>query len=144
MATLRAGLRERGKGLQLKIPSARLLGSVLASDWFYPFRNLPAWETKVVRLLTAVKSKEAQVGDVVDFVLDHDLYQGDLLLAREASVAQAVVVEASKAKWGSRRGKLAIEIRGVRMVNGQTLPLRGTPTVFRYSGQVCFASPSDQ
>jgi hypothetical protein len=86
-----------------------------------------------LRLLTAVKSKEAQVGDVVDFVLDHDLYQCNLLLAGEGSMAQAVVVEASKAKWGSRRGKLAIEIRGVRMVNGQILPLRATP---RYRGSV--------
>jgi len=96
-------------------------------------RMLPDGTPVTLRLLTAVKSNEARVGDVVDSALDHDLYQGDLLLAREGSATQAVVVEASKAKWGSRRGKLAIEIRGVRMVNGQTLPLRGTP---RYGGSV--------
>lgn len=81
-----------------------------------------------LRLVTGIKAKEAKVGDVAEFVLEHDLQQREILLAKEGTPVQAVVVEASKAKWFSRGSKLGIDIQGLRLLNGQTLPLRGTPT----------------
>ncbi len=68
-----------------------------------------------------------KVGDVAEFVLEHDLQYRETLLAKEGTPVQAVVVEASKAKWFSRGSKLGIDIQGLRLLNGQTLPLRGTP-----------------
>jgi hypothetical protein len=81
-----------------------------------------------LRLVTGIKAKEAKVGDVAEFVLDHDFQHREILLAKEGTPVQAVVVEASKAKWLSRGSKLGIDIQGLRLLNGQTLPLRGTPT----------------
>jgi hypothetical protein len=86
-----------------------------------------------LRLVTGIKAKEAKVGDVADFVLDHDLQDREILLAKEGTPVQAVVVEASRAKWLSRGSKLGIDIQGLRLLNGQTLPLRGTPT---YRGSI--------
>ena len=80
-----------------------------------------------LRLVTGIKAKEAEVGDVAEFVLEHDLQHGETLLAKEGTAVQAVVIEASKAKWFSRGSKLGIDIQGLRLLNGQTLPLRGTP-----------------
>lgn len=80
-----------------------------------------------LRLVSGIKVKEANPGDVANFVLDHDLWYGNLLIAKEGVPVQAVVVEASKAKWLSRGSKLGIDIRGFRLLNGQTVALRGTP-----------------
>jgi len=79
-----------------------------------------------VRVVSPIKAKEAQVGDNVDLVLDHDLWVGDLLVAKQGSPVQATLVEAAHAKWGSRGSKLAIEISDLHMLNGQLLPLRAT------------------
>jgi len=79
-----------------------------------------------VRVTSPIKAKEAQVGDNVDLVLDHDLWLGNLLVAKQGSPVQATLVEAAHAKWGSRGSKLAIEISDLHMLNGQLLPLRAT------------------
>lgn len=81
-----------------------------------------------LRLVSGIKVKQAKPGDVANFVLDHDLWYGNLLIAKEGAPVQAVVVEASKAKWLSRGSKLGIDIRGFQLLNGQTVALRGTPT----------------
>lgn len=86
-----------------------------------------------LRLVSGINPKEAKVGDAADFVLDHDLWQGDILIAKESAPIQAVLVEASKAKWFSRGSKLGIDIEGLRLLNGQILPLRGSP---KYRGGV--------
>jgi hypothetical protein len=86
-----------------------------------------------LRLVTGIKAKEAKAGDVAEFVLEHDLQHREILLAKEGTPVQAVVVEASKAKWLSRGSKLGIDIQGLRLLNGQILPLRGTPT---YRGSI--------
>ncbi len=86
-----------------------------------------------LRLVTGIKAKKARVGDVADFVLDHDLWQGEMLIAKEDAPVEATVVEASKAKWISRGSKLGIDIQGLRLLNGQTVSLRGTS---RYRGEI--------
>ena len=91
-----------------------------------------------LRLTSEIRSKKAQPGDVAKFVLNHDLWSGDLLVAKQGTPVEALVVEASKAKWGSRGSNLGIEIKSLEMVNGQQLTLRGTP---KYSGGV---GPAEQ
>jgi hypothetical protein len=79
-----------------------------------------------VRLRSAIKAKQAQAGDLVDLALDHDLWVGTLLVAREGTPVKAIVVDAAKAKWASRGSRLAIEISELQLLNGQALPLRAT------------------
>jgi hypothetical protein len=81
-----------------------------------------------LRLVKGIKAKEAHPGDVAEFVLDHDLWVGELLVARAGTPAQALVVEARKAKWASRGSKLAITISSLTMLDGHVLPLRGVPS----------------
>lgn len=87
--------------------------------------TLPDGAQITLRLAAAVKIKEVKVGDEAAFVLYHDLYYKDVLLAKAGEPVHAGVVEADKARWGSRGSKLAIEISGLKLLNGQTLPLRG-------------------
>jgi hypothetical protein len=91
-----------------------------------------------LRLTSPIRSKRAQVGDVAKFVLNHDLWSGDLLVAKQGTPVEALVVEASKAKWGSRGSNLRIQIKGLEMLNSQKLTLRGTP---KYRGGV---GPAEQ
>ena len=86
-----------------------------------------------LRLVQGIKVKEAHPGDTAELVLDHDLWVNDLLVARAGTPAQAMVVNASKAKWVSQGSKLAINISALPLLDGQTLPLRG---VLRYDGGV--------
>lgn len=78
-----------------------------------------------LRLASPVKIKEVKVGDKVPFVLNHDLYYKNILLAKTGENVEADVVEAGKARWASRGSKLAIQITGLSLLNGQTVPLRG-------------------
>jgi hypothetical protein len=78
-----------------------------------------------LRLAAPVKIKEVKVGDKVSFVLYHDLYYRDVLLAKVGEAVEAEIVDAVKARWASRGSKLAIDITGLKLLNGQTLPLRG-------------------
>ena len=78
-----------------------------------------------LRLVSQVKIKEVKVGDKVPFVLYHDLYYRDILLAKAGEAVEAEILDAVKARWASRGSKLAIDITGLRLLNGQTLPLRG-------------------
>ena len=86
-----------------------------------------------LRLVKGIQAKTARPGDVAEFVLDHDLWVGDLLVAQAGDPAQAVVVDASKAKWASRGSNLAINITSLQLLDGQVLPLRGVPS---YNGGV--------
>jgi len=86
-----------------------------------------------LRLVKPINAKEAHAGDVAEFVLDHDLWVGDLLVAQAGVPAHATVSEASKAKWVSRRSKIAIQIDALSLLDGQVLPLRG---VSSYHGGV--------
>jgi len=79
----------------------------------------------MLRLAASVKIKEAKVGDTVAFVLYHDLHYRNVLLASAGQSVEAQVVDAAKARWASRGSKLAIEITGLKLLNGQALSLRG-------------------
>jgi hypothetical protein len=79
----------------------------------------------MLRLAASVKIKEAKVGNTVPFVLYHDLHYRNVLLAKAGQSVEAQVVDAAKARWATRGSKLAIEMTGIKLLNGQTLPLRG-------------------
>ncbi len=77
------------------------------------------------RLAVPVKVKEAIAGQSLQFVLSHDLYYRDVLLARAGTPVEAHVVDAQKAKHANRGSKLAIDIRTLALLNGQTIELNG-------------------
>lgn len=78
-----------------------------------------------LRLVAGVKIKDVKVGDKLPFVLYHDLHYRDVILAKAGESVEAEIVDAVKARWASRGSKLAIEITGLKLLNGQKLPLRG-------------------
>jgi hypothetical protein len=118
-------------------PQPRLLPPIITSMQA-PIRVPPPHILKdgtpiALRVVSGIKAKDVKIGDVADVALDHDLWQGDMLIAKEGAPVKAIVVEASKAKWLSRGSRLGIDIQGLRLLNGQTVQLRGTP---RFHGGV--------
>lgn len=86
-----------------------------------------------LRLAEDVKVKKVKAGDVVHFVLYHDLYYRELLLAKAGTPVEADVKEAVGAKMVNRGSNLVISIHGLSLVNHQTVPLLGEN---RYRGGV--------
>ena len=80
----------------------------------------------MLRLTETVKPKTARVGDKVSFVLFHDLFYRNLIIAKAGTPVESKIVDARKAKWASRGSKLAVELSSLKLLNGQTLPLRGS------------------
>jgi hypothetical protein len=72
-----------------------------------------------------VKIKDVKVGDKLPFVLYHDLHYRDVILAKAGESVEAEIVDAVKARWASRGSRLSIEITGLKLLNGEKLPLRG-------------------
>lgn len=89
-----------------------------------------------MRLAARIKVKDVEVGDKVKFVLYHDLYYRDVLLAEAGQEIDATVAEAQKARWASRGSKLAIEMSGLKLLNGQVVPLRGYTSSMAGVGRV--------
>ncbi len=80
-----------------------------------------------VVLTREIHVKEVESGEVIPFVLESDLRVREVLLARAGAPVEAVIVRAANSKWVSRGSKVALNIKGVQLLNGQQLPLRGTP-----------------
>ena len=78
-----------------------------------------------LRLAEDVKVKKVKAGDVVHFVLYHDLYYRDVLLAKAGTPVDADVKEAKGAKMVNRGSHLVISIHGLSLMNHQTVPLLG-------------------
>jgi hypothetical protein len=45
-----------------------------------------------VRLMSGINAKEAKLGDKVTLALDHDFWVGDLLIAKQGTPVEAIVV----------------------------------------------------
>lgn len=89
---------------------------------------LPRGTEVWLRLADEVKVKKVKVGDRVDFVLYRDLYYRNWLLARAGTAVEATVQQADKAKILNRGSNLVIVLQGLKLLNGQVLPLSGSAT----------------
>jgi hypothetical protein len=77
-----------------------------------------------LRLNRAVSSKDAKVGDRVDFQVLEDVKAGDVVVIRQGATALATVTEAHSKRSFGRSGKLNVNIDSVQLVNGDRIPLR--------------------
>ena len=84
----------------------------------------PVW----LRLADEVKVKKAHIGDQVDFVLYRDLYYRNWLLAKAGTPVAAHIDTIKKAKVLNRGSKIVIVFDGLKLLNGQMLPLTGEST----------------
>ena len=81
-----------------------------------------------LRLADEVKVKKAHFGDRVDFVLYRDLYYRNWLLAKAGTPVEAHIDTVDKAKVLNRGSKIVIVFEGLKLLNGQMLPLTGEST----------------
>jgi hypothetical protein len=84
----------------------------------------PVW----LRLADEVKVKKAHVGERVAFVLYRDLYYRNWLLAKAGTPVDAHIDTINKAKVLNRGSKVVILFEGLKLLNGQMLPLTGEST----------------
>lgn len=77
-----------------------------------------------IKLARNISSKDAKVGDKVDFEVVEDVAVKDLVVIRQGGMAMATVTKAKpKARLG-RSGKLDINIDYVQLVTDEKVPLR--------------------
>lgn len=77
-----------------------------------------------IKLTRNISSKDAKVGDKVDFIVVEDVTVKDVVVIRQGAMAIATVTKAKpKARLG-RSGKLDINIDYVQLITGEKVPLR--------------------
>jgi hypothetical protein len=77
-----------------------------------------------IKLARNISSKDAKVGDKVDFVVVEDLAVKDVVVIRQGALAIATVTKAKPKGRLGRSGKLDINIDYVQLVTGDKVPLR--------------------
>lgn len=77
-----------------------------------------------IKLARNISSKDAKVGDKVDFVVVEDLAVKDVVVIRQGALAIATVTKAKPKGRLGRSGKLDINIDYVQLVTGEKVPLR--------------------
>ena len=79
----------------------------------------------VVYVVSGIK-RGAKTGDKVRLGLDRDLWAGDVLIAEQGAPVEGTIMDGSHTRWIRRGAKVAIELSGLQMANGNSLPLRAT------------------
>lgn len=79
-----------------------------------------------LRLTRTMSSKDAKVGDKVDFEVLEDIKVKDLVVIQHGAMAIATVTRAQPKRSMGRSGKLDMNIDYVQLVDGEKVPLRAT------------------
>ncbi len=77
-----------------------------------------------LRLLRNMSSKDATLGEKVDFEVVEDVKVRDVVVIRQGGLAIATVTEAKHRRRLGRSGKLNMNIDYVQLVSGEKVPLR--------------------
>lgn len=77
-----------------------------------------------IKLTRTMSSKDAKVGDKVDFEVLEDVKVKDTIVIRQGAMAMATVTTAQPKRRLGRSGKLDINIDYVQLVDGEKVPLR--------------------
>jgi hypothetical protein len=77
-----------------------------------------------LRLGRTMSSKDARIGETVDFEVLEDVKIGEILVIPRGGVALATVTNAKKSGRMGKAGKLDINIDSVRLINGEKVALR--------------------
>ena len=79
-----------------------------------------------IKLARNISSKDAKVGDRVDFEVVEDVKVKDTVVIRQGALAFATVTKAQPKRRLGRSGKLDINIDYVQLVTDEKVPLRAT------------------
>lgn len=79
-----------------------------------------------IKLTRTISSKDAKVGDKVDFEVIEDIRIKDVLVVKQGAMAIATVTKAQPKRRLGRSGKLDINIDYVQLADGGKVPLRAT------------------
>ncbi len=77
-----------------------------------------------LRLIRTMSSKDATLGEKVDFEVVEDVKVGEVVVIRQGAMAIATVTEAQHRRRMGRAGKLNMNIDYVQLVSGEKVPLR--------------------
>jgi hypothetical protein len=88
-----------------------------------------------VHLLTAqtISSKNVKAGEVVELEVMRDVKVGDFVVIPRHTTAFATVALALPSRRLSRAGSIALELKSVKTITGDTVPIRATKT---FKGEV--------
>lgn len=79
-----------------------------------------------IKLTRTMSSKDAKLGEKVDFEVLEDVKVKDVLVIQHGAMAIATVTKAQPKRSMGRSGKLDINIDYVQLVDGEKIPLRAT------------------
>ena len=79
-----------------------------------------------IKLTRTMSSKDAKVGEKVDFEVLEDVKVKDVVVIKQGAVAIATVTKAQPKRSMGRSGHLDINIDYVQLVDGEKVPLRAT------------------
>ena len=97
-----------------------------SSEALNPVSALEDGTPITLRILQTVSSADAHVNDRVEFEVVDEVRVADTLIIPRGAVAWGTVTEAQHKRRLGRGGKLEIVMSSVRLVDGETAPLRAT------------------
>jgi hypothetical protein len=87
--------------------------------------------TKVsLELMSRIDSSVLTAGEIVDFKVKYDVEVDDQIVIAAGSVAKGQVIRASEAKMIGKPGEVEIEIKTLKAIDGQEIPLT-SPDIFK-------------
>ena len=116
---------------------AALFSAVLAGGAFA--QTLKVTEGTVVRLRLLEKldtGSNLEVGSQINFEVADPVLVDDQVVIKPGARATGTITEASKAKWGGRKGKLDFTIDYIEAVDGQNIRVRSTSQGVKGKGNV--------
>jgi hypothetical protein len=77
-----------------------------------------------VLLVKDISSRDAQRGDVVEFIVDEDIVADGQTVIKKGTIAKGSIIYAEKGGYMGKSGKLALQIDSTMTVDGETIQLR--------------------
>ena len=89
--------------------------------------QLPAGTRVTLETTRIISSETLQIGQMVDFKVTSDVKVNGNVVIPAGSLATGQVMRTDKPKALGKQGKIEIEIKSVKAVDGQDIPLSGSP-----------------
>lgn len=131
LATLTLANTVAQEPAQSQTPAAATAEQAQASVPDRPVQPRPALAFGLVedtpvrlRLVRTMSSKDATLGEKVDFEVVEEVKIGEVVVIRQGAMAIATVTEAQKRRRLGRAGKLSMNIDYVQLTSGEKVPLR--------------------
>lgn len=120
------------KSIYVKPVALLLVASILSMSFTMRADGVVVNAGTAVTLETAstISSETISPGQIIDFKVRYDVKVGDKVVIAAGSLAKGQVLRAQKAKGLGKEGIVEIQLKSVKAVDGQDIPL-GTGNVFQ-------------